>query len=414
MMNVKKIKVAYLNTRYPALSHTFIEREIRAVRSKGVEVHTFSVRRPAQKDLLSRRYRGVEEETTYILDGMASFIRSIFHGALFNPIRFILCLLFAQNISPPGLKMRGLHLVYALESIRLAMELKRRDLTHIHVHMANNGATVALLACVYDRRLHYSMTVHGSAEFFNVDRYYLKIKAERALFVRCISHFCKAQIMIWTDSHKWNDFHIIHCGVDINRFALKEKRDTDNFSILFVGRLEPIKGLTVLLKTFKKLIDSNIDCELNIVGEGPMKIPLMETSDVMGISERVVFSGAVGQDEILDHYDRAHVMVISSFMEGVPVVLMEAMAKGLAVVSTHVGGVSELIEDGVNGLLVAPASSDSLFHALFHLADNREKSVAMGNRGRKKIMEEFSINEIGGRMAELFDKYMSAEEGIRS
>jgi colanic acid/amylovoran biosynthesis glycosyltransferase len=411
-MNVKekcepsKIRVAYLNTRYPALSHTFIENEIRAVRERGIEIHTFSIRRPSSRDLLSFHHRDAEKSTFYILDGVFPFIKSIIQGAL-KPIQFMSCLFFSQKISPPGLKMRLLHLIYALESIRLALEINRRNLRHIHVHMANNGATVALLACIYDKRIEYSMSIHGSDEFFHVDRFYLKTKAERAKFIRCISHFCKAQMMIWTNIDKWKDYHIVHCGVDLERFKLKPYQDDNKFTILFVGRLDPIKGLTVLLEAIKNLANSGVDCRLDIVGDGPMNEILLKKVAEMGLTEKVIFNGAIGQEEIVDHYDRAQVLVISSFMEGIPVVLMEAMAKGLAVVATNVGGITELVENGLNGLVVPTSSVDDLFHALKRLADDHELTVKMGNQGRKKIVDEFSIAATGEYMSELFYKYVN-------
>jgi colanic acid/amylovoran biosynthesis glycosyltransferase len=403
------LRIAYLNTRYPALSHTFIENEIRAVRERGIEVHTFSIRRPEERDLLSLHHKDAEKETFYILNGVIPFIKSIFKGAI-KPIRFMSCLLFSQEISPPGLKMRLLHLIYALESIRLALEMSRRNLRHIHVHMANNGATVALLACIYDKRLEYSMTIHGSDEFFHVDRFYLKVKTEKARFVRCISHFCKAQIMIWSNPAKWEDYHIVHCGVDAARFKLKQYQSNKKFTILFVGRLEPIKGLTVLLDAVKRLTGSGVDCRLDIVGDGPLKDLLLKKTAQTDLLDRVTFSGSVGQDEIMNHYDCAHALVISSFMEGIPVVLMEAMAKGLAVVATNVGGITELVENGSNGLIVPTGSAEHLYDAFKKLADDHELAFKMGIMGRRKVEEEFSITQLGERMFGLFDKYTNYQK----
>jgi glycosyltransferase involved in cell wall biosynthesis len=404
-----KIRIAYLNTRYPALSHTFIENEIRAVRDKGIEIHTFSIRRPSSRDLLSFHHRDAEKSTFYILDGILPFIKSMLQGAL-KPARFMSCLFFSQKISPPGLKIRLFHMIYALESIRFALEISRRNLRHIHVHMANNGATVALLACIYDKRIEYSMSIHGSDEFFHVDRFYLKTKAERAQFIRCISHFCKAQMMIWTNPDKWPDYHIVHCGVDLERFKLKQYPNDNKFTILFVGRMDPIKGLTVLLKAIQNLTNSGVDCRLDIVGDGPMYDVLFKNVEEMGLIEKVIFNGAVGQEEIVDHFNRAQILVISSFMEGIPVVLMEAMAKGLAVVATNVGGITELVENGLNGFVVPTGSADHLFHAFKRLADDNELTVKMGNQGRKKIVEEFSITATGEHMSALFYKYVKGQK----
>jgi|WetSurMetagenome_2_1015567.scaffolds.fasta_scaffold19473_4 colanic acid/amylovoran biosynthesis glycosyltransferase len=400
-----RMRIAYLNTHYPAMSHTFIENEIRALREQGIEVHTFSIRRPASIDLLSRHHVDAAKDTFYILDGIFSFIISTMFGFL-NPVRFLSCLFFSQKISPPGMKMRFLHLIYAFESIRLALEMSRRNLKHIHVHMANNGATVTLLACTYNKQLEYSMTIHGPDEFYNVKHFYLKTKIENSRFVRCISHFCRSQIMIWNTQDKWNDYHIVHCGVDTEHFISKTNHINDKFSILSVGRLAPIKGLTILLDAVDSLIKSGVDCRLNIIGDGPMKDALLVKTNQMGLEGQVVFIGPVGQDEIIDYYKRADALVVSSFMEGVPIVLMEAMATGLPVIATNVGGITELVEDNLNGFVIPAGSSDKLFRALKMLADNRNRAIEMGIKGREKVIQEFSIANLGKQMFNLFEKYL--------
>ena len=130
--------------------------------------------------------------------------------------------------------------------------------------------------------------------------------------------------------------------------------------LLAVGRLHPIKGYHILLDAIAVLSKEGFLVELNMVGDGPERDALEKRAKTLGISERVQFSGAVSQNQIGSHYDRADAIVMSSFMEGVPVAIMEAMAKELAVVATRVGGIPELVEDGVSGFLVNPGSAESL------------------------------------------------------
>ncbi len=397
--------IAYLNTRYPSLSHTFIEREIRAVRASGLEVHPFSIRRPTPNDCLGPAHASAADETYYIFDGITSLILSQFLALFTRPIRFVRTMFVAQQLSPPGVIARTRHFVYALEAIKLAREMHKRGLRHVHVHMANNGAAVAFLTCVFDRSITYSITIHGSNEFYDVHGVSLQNKVENALFVRCISSFSKAQIMVWCRPDFWDKLHIVHCGLEVADFPPRPPLADGPLRILAVARFDPIKGLPLLLEACRQLSDDGIDWKLDLVGDGPTGAKLQATARELGISDRIHFAGAVGQDAIQKHYDTADVLVISSFMEGIPVVLMEAMAKQLAVVSTNIGGIPELIDPNVNGLLVPPAAPQRLACALKQLAHDRQLTARLGLAGRQRILEQFAAADTGSHMVDLFKQY---------
>lgn len=396
-------RVAYLNTHYPKISHTFIEREIQAVRRAGVEIETFSIRLPAPSDLLSQAHRDERDRTTYLLDSPARLLLGLCRALTRFPIGCLRGLHAAQRLSPPGFGPRALHLAYFAEAARLVVELAHRRISHIHVHMANNGAMVALLACRIDPTLSYSLTIHGSAEFFDVHRLALGTKAAGASFVRCISNFCRAQVMAWSDPAAWDRFRVVHCGVDLDRFSPVEHPGLDGpLRLLTIGRLEPIKGYPLLLDALHTLRASGLDATLSMIGDGPMRPLLRERIRALDLSNAVTLVGPVGQDEIGAHLDAAHALVVSSFMEGIPVVLMEAMAKGLPVVTTAVGGVPELVDDGVSGFLTRTGSSDDLATALRRLADARPRFRSIGQAGRERVRDEFNIETIGSLMADLF------------
>jgi glycosyltransferase involved in cell wall biosynthesis len=314
----------------------------------------------------------------------------------------------SQRLSPAGALLRLRYAAYGIEGITLAREMQERGLQHVHVHMANNGAAVALLAAAFDRRLSYSLSIHGSAEFFQVYLWRLQDKVEGATFVRCISHFCRSQVMAWTDPSAWVRFHIVHCAVDaaVFRKRVGGPDTTGPLRLLTVGRLDAIKGYPLLLEACRKLQDQGIEWELNMVGAGKLRPYLERSVRDLGLEAHVTLSGAVGQDDIHRHFERADVMVISSFMEGVPVVLMEAMAKEMAVVATRVGGIPELVDDGISGLLVAPGSVDALTAALAQMARNRASLASMGRAGRRKIVAEYTVDQLGHQMTELFQRYL--------
>lgn len=401
------VAVAYLNSEYPSLSHTFIEREVRALRERGVEIRTFSVRPPGTHATLGPDHAAAAAETRSILADRLALVADTALAALASPVAVLRAFTGGQRFSPPGVRARLRHLAYAAEGIWLARRLRESGVRHIHCHMANNGAAVALLACRFDRRLTYSLSIHGSAEFFHVDSWALAPKVEGATFVRCISNFCRAQIMAWTSPSCWDRLHIVHCGIDARRFLAPERSRGKALRLLTVGRLHPIKGYAVLLEACAALSADQIDWTLDMVGDGAMAAELKAVAARLGIADRVTFSGAVGQDAIAAHYDRADVIVISSFMEGVPVVLMEGMAKGLAVVATAVGGIPELVEPGVSGYTVPPGSAAALADALRRVALEGPRVRDMGVAGRAKVLSEFSIEQTAAGMADLFSRYLS-------
>jgi glycosyltransferase involved in cell wall biosynthesis len=403
------IRVAYLNTRYPALSHTFIEREIRAVRARGVEIHTFSIRAPRPPDLLSARHREAARTTTYVLQP-GRILRALARASL-RPWALVRTLAASQRLSPPGLRARLLHCAYALEALALARELRARGLRHVHVHMADNGAAVAQLASVFDGSLRYSLSIHGSEEFLDVKAFALTRKVERAQFVRCISSFCRAQVMAWSDPELWGRLHVVHCGIDPQDF-LPRRRPAEGggaLKVLTVGRLDPIKGYELLLDACRRLVADGVALSLRMVGDGPLRGRLESRIHALGLDGTVELAGAVGQEELQRHYEWADVMVVSSFMEGLPVVLMEAMAKEVAVVATSVAGIPELVGHGTSGLLATPASEDDLHRHLRSMAADRASTVSMGKKGRERVLAEYAIQQVAERMAALFATYVGEE-----
>jgi glycosyltransferase involved in cell wall biosynthesis len=403
-------RIAYLNTQYPSLSHTFIEREVRAVRALGIEVHTFSIRQPREMDQLSDVHAAAVANTYYILARPSELLGAFLWSLVCHPFCIAAAIASSQRLSPPGIRARLRHLIYVAEAAKLACEMGKRGLRHVHVHMANNGAAVAKLATVIDCRLSYSLSIHGSAEFFHVDSWCLKAKVEGAMFVRCISEFCRSQVMAWASPNVWHRLHIVHCGVDGAVFRPRAAHDSGPLRILTVGRLDPIKGYPLLLQACAKLLDRGVEWTLDMVGDGPMRESLVQQAHELNLADRIKFSGAVGQDDIQRHFDQADVMVVCSFMEGIPVVLMEAMAKALAVIATSVGGIPELIDQNVNGILVTPGSVDALADALEELAKDRVKMGTMGEAARRKIIRDFDAAQSGRQMVELLSRYCAQRQ----
>jgi glycosyltransferase involved in cell wall biosynthesis len=272
--------------------------------------------------------------------------------------------------------------------------------------MANNGAMVALLACRFDPRLDYSMTIHGSAEFFDVHRLRLRDKVEGAVFVRCISEFCRAQVMTWTSRPAWARLHVVHCGLDPDFFACPPRERDGVFRVLAIGRLVPIKGYPQLLDAIRSVSRTGVECRLRVVGDGPMRAELAELASRPSPPVRVEWLGPQAPAAVREELRHADVLAVSSFMEGTPVVLMEAMAAGVPVVATRVGGVAELIEDGRNGLLVTPGSVDALSRALCAVWADEGAAKQRAQEGHATVLTHFHIRDVAQRMRALFQRYL--------
>ena len=402
------LRLAYLNTAYPSLSHTFIEREIRAVRKEGITIQPFSLRRATEADLLTEEHRVAAAETCVLQDSLWRLLAVAAWGGLLAPLRAIRVFAAAPLLQSNGPWSWLRAMAYAVQAIRLTREMDRRGIAHVHVHMANNGAAVAALACIFDRSKSYSLSIHGSAEFYQIRAWRLVAKVQMARFVRCISRFCKSQIMIWTEPAYWHRLPIVHCGVDIPRAPATSRISSGGpLRIITIGRMEPIKGYPVLLDACRVLTACGIDWTLTMVGGGVI-VPLLEAAVLRHhLSHKVEFTGPLGQGEVQRRLEASDVMVVSSFMEGIPVVLMEAMAQGVIVVATAVGGIFELIEHGRNGFLVRPNDPEALAATLAEVVRRRSELAEVAANARHTVELEFNQHRTGQEMAALFRKYLS-------
>jgi len=395
-------KVVYLASEYPGISHTFIFREVHALREQGFQVMTASIRRPGNLEKMTLAEKEDAAKTLYIKD--SSFIKvAASHLALLfeNPKRYLLML--GQTISFSRMGPRNIlkAMAYFAEAGVLIRWMHHHEMIHVHVHFANPAATVAMIAAVYGT-ISYSLSVHGPDVFYNVDTILLAEKVKRARAVRCISYYCRSQLMRLVSHELWARFHIVRCGIDPARFAPRPDPENKIPEILCLGRLVPAKGQHILLESCGVLKQRNIAFHLTYVGGGEDRDSLEALAMDLGISEAVEFTGAVGQDEVHEYYDRSDLFVLASFAEGVPVVLMEAMAKEIVSVSTCITGIPELIEDGVDGILVAPSHVEGLADRLEELISNRNLRQKLGAQGRLKVLEMYDLDRNCKQMADFF------------
>jgi glycosyltransferase involved in cell wall biosynthesis len=393
-------RVAYLVSRYPAVSHAFIQREVLALRDAGVEVHTFSLHRAGDDEVLSDVDRR-ERENTYALQPVrwGRTLRDHAAALVRRPGAYFRTLAAALGMGR-GLRGHVWELFYFGEAIALWAEMRRRGLDHVHVHFANPGADVAMLAARFGGEgWRWSLTLHGPAEFFEVTGHRLVPKLESAAFVACASDWSRSQAMSLLPSTNWGHLKVIRGGVDSSAWSPPPARPGGGpLRVLNVGRLAPVKGQAVLIEAVAELRRRDVDVRATIVGAGPERQALERAIEYHGVGDAVDLTGAVGQDRIRELYAEADVFCLPSFREGLPFVAIEALAMELPVVATRIVGVPELIDDGVSGLLVAPGRVDELAYAIERLARDPELRRELGQAGRARVQRDYELARLAAEM----------------
>jgi colanic acid/amylovoran biosynthesis glycosyltransferase len=377
------VRVAHLVSRYPAVSHTFIRREVEGLRRRGFAVTTCSVRRARGEDLPSAADRAEAAATL----------------ALVPPSPTALAAAHARALRWPGAYLRTLagalragrrHVLYFGEAVLLWHLLDRRGLRHVHVHFANNASDVALLAVALGRRTgrgprSWSLTVHGASDLRHPERNRLAVKCADASGVVCVSDFTRAQMMAAVPPALWDRLRVARYGVALPAPRAAPRTGPGPLRVVHVARLTPVKGQAVLLDAVALLAARGVAVELTVVGDGPERARL--EARAAGLPVR--FLGALGEPEVARAYAGADAFALSSLYEGLPVVLLEAMSHGLAVVAPAVAAIPEVVRDGVDGLLVAPARPDALAGALERLAADAELRERLGAAARARVADAF-------------------------
>jgi len=397
-------RVAYLVSRYPAVSHAFIQREVLALRGLGVEIDTFSLRRADDGEVLSPADHA-ERDATYSFQPVRTGRLLGDHlGALARRPGAYASTLVHAVARGRGARGRLWQVFYFAEAIQLWAELRRRDIRHVHVHFANAGADVALLAARFaGGDLLWSLTLHGPAEFFNVTENRLASKLSSAAWVACVSDWVRSQAMSILPPERWSGLRVVRLGLDTSEWTPADARPDDGtLRILNVGRLAPVKGQAVLVDAIARLRDDGVDVRCTVAGAGPERPPLERQIADADLGDRVTLAGAVGQDAIRELYAAADVFCLPSFRESLPVVLMEALAMELPVVATRIMGVPELVEDELSGLLVSPGRADELAAALARLAQDPELRRRLGRAGRAAVVRDYELSRLAADMRDAF------------
>ena len=325
------VRVAYLTSYYPAVSHTFIRREVSALRDLGVDVSTFSINAANGVDVLGPRDLA-EVKTTHSLLGRSrlAVARDLVRAVRAHP-GAVARVAFRAARSRRTARDRLWQLFYVAEASMLHERLVEVGVTHVHAHFANAPADVARWTAALGNRIGgswtWSFTMHGPTEFYAVEEHGLRAKLASAQFVACISDFCRSQLMVFSDPKHWPKFEVVHCGVIPEDFPVVSPDRTEPFTVACVGRLVAEKGQAILVDALELLHERGLAVRVVFVGDGPERGALEAAVAQRGLD--VEFTGSVGHDVVQTHLAAADAFCLPSFAEGVPVVLMEAMASQL-------------------------------------------------------------------------------------
>jgi len=284
-------RVAYLTGLYPAVSHTFILREIEALKALGLDIRPFSMRQPPASHLTGAPEKKAFDETFYVLKSAKDPVNVVMSqiDGLKTPGCYFGALKLAWSTSAPGFRAHLRQLIYFAEATILARQFKAQGITHLHNHFADVSANVAMLAA-HLADIPFSYTLHGPAELYEPLKWALSEKTKRAKFVACISHFARSQAMYFSDPAHWDKLAIIHCGIEPALYDRPKTTKGDGKTrLLFVGRLTAIKGLRVLLDAFTKAHADNPNLHLTLIGDGDDRAHLEQLAAPLG--DAVHFAG---------------------------------------------------------------------------------------------------------------------------
>ena len=397
------MKIAYLTSQYARAADTFIRREVQGLRKMGHEVHTFSARRAPGQDI-SEEVRQEQASTVYLTEQpILKLAQSTLKMLGTRPLRFAKAARTATEIGRPGIKNRIWQVAYMMEASLMADELEKRGVEHIHNHIAQSSATVALLASELTG-IPYSMTVHGPHIFFEPREQSLGPKVSRSAFTACITEFCKSQIKIFTPYKDWSRLEIIHCGLDATFLGQPVTPVPDTHNVVTVGRLCEEKGQLELVEVVAALKNEGVEMNLIVVGDGPMREPMEQLAKDLGVSSNIDIRGWQGSEGVRDAILSSRVMLHPSFAEGLPVVIMEALALGRPVIASRIAGIPELVSDGETGWIVTPGDKKDTVRALREaLLMPVDRLSEMGLNGRKRIEENHDNQKETAKLAKLIE-----------
>ena len=399
------MKIGYIVNTYPSPSHSFIRREIRALERRGLTIQRFAMRRhpgPLVDPADAQEALGTE----YVLaQGMPALIGAALAVMLRAPGRFMAALALAWRVGRRSEVGVARHLIYLLEAAFITRRAAALGLDRLHAHFGTNPAAVAMLARALGGPA-YSFTVHGPEEFDRPGAIALGEKIERADFAVAISAFGRSQMMRLVPQAVWPRVQVVRCGIEPGAFAdpapLPQGRP---LRLVNIGRFAEQKGQLLLIDAVAEVVARGVDLRLALIGDGPLRPAIERAIARHGLERHVRLTGWLDEAGVLRELAQAHGMVLPSFAEGLPMVVMEAMASGRPVIATWVAGIPELMQDGKTGWLVPAGDINALVEAITDMSMTPDTKLGkMAKTARARALTRHDIDQEATKLAALFNQ----------
>jgi colanic acid/amylovoran biosynthesis glycosyltransferase len=403
-------KVAYLINQYPKVSHSFVRREILAVERQGVAVERIAIRgwdaEVVDADDIAERAR-----THHVLkDGLGPVLRATLRTFVASPRRFLGALGEALRQSRGSDRPAPYHLMYLAEACLILEWLRASDASHVHAHFGTNSAEVAMLVHLLGGP-EYSFTVHGPDEFDKAHALHLDRKIGGAKFVAAVNSYCRAQLFRRAALADWSKIKIVHCGLEEDFRASGDRMTPTKGRLVCVGRLCEQKGQLILLEAFAVLRARIGGCHLVLAGDGEMRPEIEARISALNLKDAVTITGWISSADVRKEILAAEALVLPSFQESLPVVIMEAMALRRPVISTYVAGIPELVIPGETGWLVPAASITGLVQAMEQcLSTPADTLERMGDTAYRRVVGRHDVDSEAAKLVRLFESRTVRDE----
>jgi len=404
---VNQNQIAYFINQYPKVSHSFIRREILALERQGFDIFRIALR-GWDAEVVDAEDKLERERTQYVLQsGVLGLIAPVIQTLIRSPVKFLSSLKLAVRMGIRADRAWPYHLVYLAEACRMLSWVQAKDIRHIHAHFGTNSAEVVMLLKLLGGP-GYSFTVHGPEEFDKPEFIKLREKVSHAAFVVAISSFGRSQLFRWINYQDWNKVQVVHCGLEPSFHEDAVQPVTSAPRLVCVGRLSEQKGQLLLVDAVSKLLAKGIDIELVLAGDGEMRPEIEALIRQHSLESKVIITGWISSKQVREEILASRAMVQPSFAEGLPVVIMEAMALRRPVLTTYVAGIPELVRPGENGWLFPAGDVDELVKVLEDfLRTPTEILEKMGQAAHQRVLERHSIDVEAAKLARLFAQAIS-------
>ena len=396
------MRIAYFINQYPKVSHSFIRREILALERQGIEVQRIALRgwdgELQDSDDIAER-----SKTRYVLeDGVKGLLKPLLEVLRAQPRRFFSALWLALRMGRRADRSWPYHLIYLAEACRVVQWLQAFGAKHVHAHFGTNSTEVVMLANALGGPP-YSFTVHGPEEFDKPQFLHIDEKVRRAAFVAAVSSYGRSQLYRWVAHAHWNKVKVVHCGLEAAFHAGPPVPVPAVPRLVCVGRLCEQKGQLLLLEAAQKLAAQGTAFELVLAGDGEMRAEIETLIVRHGLQGQVRITGWISSGQVREELLAARALVLPSFAEGLPVVIMEAMALRRPVLTTYVAGIPELVRPGENGWLFPAGAVQELAAAMADcLGQPDEVLQRMGDAAHQRVLERHDIDTEVAKLASYF------------